>query len=53
VRSVCRARLLALPAGIVGRTGGEALTLKGEDALSLVDLGSAHESWLPGYMGTA
>jgi phosphoribosylformylglycinamidine synthase len=50
---IARARLLALPARIVGRTGGEGLTLKSEDALGLADLRSAHESWLPGYMGTA
>jgi phosphoribosylformylglycinamidine synthase len=48
---IARARLLALPARIVGRTGGEALTLKGEDALGLADLRGAHEGWLPEYMG--
>ncbi|HXF55411.1 MAG TPA: phosphoribosylformylglycinamidine synthase subunit PurL [Hyphomicrobiaceae bacterium] len=50
---IARARLLALPARIVGRTGGEALLLKGEAALALGDLKSAHESWLPHYMGLA
>jgi len=49
---IARARLLALPARIVGRTGGEALRLKGEEALALGDLKSAHESWLPRYMGS-
>jgi phosphoribosylformylglycinamidine synthase len=48
-----RARLLALPARVVGRVGGDALTLKGEPALALPDLRSAHEAWLPGYMGSA
>jgi phosphoribosylformylglycinamidine synthase len=46
-----RARLLALSARIVGRTGGDAIALKGEPALSLSDLRKAHEAWLPGYMG--
>jgi phosphoribosylformylglycinamidine synthase subunit PurL len=46
-----RARLLALPARIVGRTGGEGLVLKGEPAMTLPDLRAAHEAWLPAYMG--
>jgi phosphoribosylformylglycinamidine synthase len=46
-----RARLLALPARIVGRTGGDAIALKGEPALPLSELRKAHEAWLPGYMG--
>ncbi len=45
-----RARLLALPARIVARTGGEAIGLKGEPPLPLNDLRAAHEAWLPGYM---
>jgi phosphoribosylformylglycinamidine synthase len=46
-----RARLLALPARIVGRTGGDAISKKGETPLALSDLRVAHEGWLPGYMG--
>ena len=45
-----RARLLALPARIVARTGGDAIGLKGEPPLPLADLRAAHESWLPQYM---
>ena len=45
-----RARLLELPARIVGRVGGKAITLKGEPELALTDLRSAHENWLPNYM---
>ena len=45
-----RARLLALPARVVGRVGGRALTLKDEAALALEDLRQGHESWLPDYM---
>ena len=46
-----RARLLALPARIVGRVGGNAIALKSEPALPLADLRAAHEAWLPGFMG--
>ena len=46
-----RARLLALPARVVGRVGGDALTLKSEPPLALDDLRKAHEGWLPQYMG--
>jgi phosphoribosylformylglycinamidine synthase len=46
-----RARLLALPARVVGRVGGDGLTLKSEAALALADLRGAHEGWFPGYMG--
>ena len=45
-----RARLLALPARVVGRIEGEAIVLKDEAALLLTDLRAAHESWLPEYM---
>ena len=45
-----RARLLALPARIIGRVGGNALKLRGEPDLPLADLRSAHEAWLPNYM---
>jgi phosphoribosylformylglycinamidine synthase len=45
-----RARLLALPARIIARTGGDAIGLKGEPALPLAELRAAHEAWLPGYM---
>ena len=48
-----RARLLALPARVVGRVGGGALTLKDEIALTLAELRMAHEAWLPGCMGGA
>ena len=46
-----RARLLALPARVVGRIGGDTLSLRNETALAVVDLRSAHESWFPEYMG--
>lgn len=46
-----RARLLALPARIVGRTQGKTLVLPGEGALTLADLRAAHSAWFPAYMG--
>jgi phosphoribosylformylglycinamidine synthase subunit PurL len=46
-----RARLLALPARVVARVGGDGLALRGETELPLADLRGTHESWLPGYMG--
>jgi phosphoribosylformylglycinamidine synthase subunit PurL len=45
-----RARLLSLPARVVGRVGGDALTLKGESPLPLAQLRRAHEGWLPQFM---
>ncbi|MCH9807956.1 MAG: phosphoribosylformylglycinamidine synthase subunit PurL [Alphaproteobacteria bacterium] len=45
-----RAALLALPARIIGRTGGKGLVKPGEDALELAKLRKAHEGWLPNYM---
>ena len=52
-----RARLLELPARIVGRTlapadaGGDAISLKGEKPLLLAELRAAHEGWMKGLMG--
>ena len=45
-----RARLIQLPARIVGRVSGTTINLKGESELALADLKVAHESWLPSYM---
>ena len=45
-----RARLLDLPARVIGRIGGDALSLKGEGPLALADLRASHEAWLPAYM---
>ncbi len=52
-----RARLLELPARIVGRTlsgdtqGSDAISLKGESTLALSELRVAHEGWMPRLMG--
>jgi phosphoribosylformylglycinamidine synthase len=45
-----RARLLALPARIVGKVGGAALTMAGEAPLALDRLRATHEAWLPRLM---
>ena len=45
-----RARLLALPARIVGKVDGTALTLQGEAPLLLDKLRATHEAWLPRLM---
>jgi phosphoribosylformylglycinamidine synthase subunit PurL len=47
---VDRARLLSLPARVIGRVEGHALALPGEPPLKLDDLRKAHESWMPSYM---
>jgi phosphoribosylformylglycinamidine synthase len=46
-----RARLLALPARVVGRVGGDRLALRDEASLPLSDLRAVHEGWLPTFMG--
>lgn len=46
-----RERLLELPARIVGRVGGDAISLTGETALPLSELRTANEGFLPGLMG--
>ncbi len=45
-----RAKLLGLPARIIGKVGGAALTLPGETVVTLKALRTAHEGWLPAYM---
>jgi phosphoribosylformylglycinamidine synthase len=39
-----------VPIAIIGMTGADALTLPGEEAISVADLKAAHEGWLPSYM---
>ncbi len=46
------AQAAAVPARIIGQTGGGALTLAGGPTISLNALRTAHEGWLPDYMGT-
>ncbi len=39
-----------VPAVVIGRTGGESLTVGGSHTISVNDLRDAHEAWLPAYM---
>ena len=39
-----------IPAAIIGQTGGEVLTVEGEDPVRLEELRALHEGWLPGLM---
>ena len=39
-----------IPAAAVGVTGGDSLTLPGGEAISVAELRTAHEGWLPAYM---
>ncbi len=45
-----RAAASAVPVAPIGRTGGDALTVPGMAAISLRELRTAHEGWLPRYM---
>ncbi len=40
----------AVPAAIVGTTGGDALTLPDSDPISVAELALVHDSWLPDFM---
>ncbi len=44
------AQAALVPASVIGKTGGNALTIKGERPISLGELRDAHEGWLPRYM---
>ena len=47
---VAEAAAAGVPAAVVGRTGGGALTVTGDHPISLGELRAAHEDWLPAYM---
>ncbi|PKQ07683.1 MAG: phosphoribosylformylglycinamidine synthase subunit PurL [Alphaproteobacteria bacterium HGW-Alphaproteobacteria-11] len=47
---IARATKAGVPALRIGTTGGSELTLAGATPISLVELGVAHEGWLPAYM---
>ena len=46
------ARAAGVPASLIGRTGGNALTLQGGNTISLARLAAAHEGFLPRLMGS-
>ncbi|MEW5687333.1 MAG: phosphoribosylformylglycinamidine synthase subunit PurL [Pseudomonadota bacterium] len=45
------ARAAGVPAAILGEAGGEAIVVEGEFELALSDLRTAHEGWMPAFMG--
>ena len=48
------AKAVGVTASVVGRTGGDSLTLNAEPPISLQELRAAHEGWLPAFAdGTA
>jgi phosphoribosylformylglycinamidine synthase len=49
---LARATAAGVPAAEIGRTGGDSLTLGDTAAISLGTLRTAHEGWLPAYMGS-
>jgi phosphoribosylformylglycinamidine synthase subunit PurL len=44
------AQKAGVPALLLGRTGGDQLTLQGGGAISIAELRRLNEAWLPGYM---
>ena len=49
VLQACRAA--GIPAGILGEAGGEAIKVEGGLDLPLAELRTAHEGWMPAFMG--
>ncbi len=49
-RTIVRAAAAGVPARLLGATGGDALTLKGERPILVAKLRERFEGWLPGYM---
>jgi phosphoribosylformylglycinamidine synthase II len=47
------ARSAGIPLSVIGKTGGQALTIGSEPPISLEELQTIHESWLPQYMGSS
>ena len=45
------AQTSSVPAAIIGRVGGTALTVNQQDSVSVNTLKTAHEAWMPEYMG--
>ncbi len=47
------AKAAGVPAQTIGRTGGDALTLHGQSAISVADMLLVNEGWMPQYMAAA
>ena len=52
-RIIAAAEKAGVPAVVIGSTGGNALTLHGQEPILISDLVSAHEGWFPKYMAAA
>ena len=50
VLAACREA--GVPAGVLGEAGGETIRVEGALDLPLSELRTAHEGWMPGFMGT-
>ncbi len=49
-RVLAAAATAGIPAAVIGRTGGQELTVDGHGSISLAELRDGHERWLPTYM---
>ncbi|MHA1165152.1 MAG: phosphoribosylformylglycinamidine synthase subunit PurL [Alphaproteobacteria bacterium] len=47
---IARAEAAGIPVRIIGETGGDAITIAGEQLVSLQRVRDLHEGWLPHYM---
>jgi phosphoribosylformylglycinamidine synthase subunit PurL len=47
---IAAAQAAGVPILRLGRTGGDALTVQGRDAISIAELRQINEAWLPAYM---
>jgi phosphoribosylformylglycinamidine synthase len=50
---IAKARAAGVTAIVIGRTGGESLTVDGAYTISIEELRAAHETWLPTYMAAS
>ena len=50
---LAQAQTAGVAAGAIGRTGGDSLTLQGQNAISVADMLLVNEGWMPHYMAAA
>ena len=50
---LAKAEAAGVPAAVIGKTGGDAVTLSSGETIPLATLKDTNESWLPSYMGLA
>ena len=50
---IVKARAAGVAAMVIGRTGGESLTVDSAYTISVKELRAAHESWMPAYMAAS